>query len=496
MGKDTGFLKYDRKEPGYRPVEERLEDYKAVECRMDENDIHEQAARCMDCGIPFCHGYGCPVSNIIPEMNDLVYRGQWREALDILLSTNNFPEFTGRLCPAPCETACVAGIHAGPVSIRQLELSVIEKGFEDGLIRPVPPASYFDERIAVIGSGPSGLAAADTLNKAGYAVTVYEHAEKPGGLLRYGVPEFKLEKWIVDRRIDLMREEGVRFETGVRVGTDISYRYLSRHFDAICLACGSHQPRDLSIPGRNLAGIFFAMEFLTQQNKRIGGERVDPSEAISAKDKAVIIIGGGDTGSDCLGTSLRQGAKSVIQLEILSRPPVERPAQTPWPMWPLVLRKSHAHKEGGERRFSTITKTFLGENQVVKKLLCAEVEWVTENADAPPQPKEISGTDFELEADLVLLAMGFWAPGNERLIQDIGAVLDDRGHVKADENQMTSVNNVFVAGDMTTGQSLVVRAISSGRKTGRRIVSFLEGKRRQRFEKVVSTHMHSNHHEV
>jgi len=477
MGKDTGFLDYDRRDPGYRPVEERLGDYGAVECRLSEGDIREQAARCMDCGIPFCHGYGCPVSNVVPEMNDLVYRGQWQEALDILLSTNSFPEFTARLCPAPCEAACVAGIHGGPVSIRQLELSIIEKGFEDGLVRPSPPATYCGESVAVVGSGPAGLAVADTANKAGYHVTVFETSEKPGGLLQYGVPEFKLEKSIVDRRIDLMRAEGIEFETGVRVGTDISYRYLGRHFDAICLACGSHLPRDLSIPGRSFAGVFFAMDFLTQQNKRIGGEKIDPSDAISAKGKSVIIIGGGDTGSDCLGTSLRQGAKNVVQLEILPRPPAERPDQTPWPMWPLVLRESHAHKEGGERRFAITTKAFLGENQVVKRLLCAEVEWTAGSAGASLQPKEKPGTEFELPADLAILAMGFWGPGNETLIENMGVALDDRGNVKADDDQMTSVARVFVAGDMTTGQSLVVRAIASGQNAARHIISFLEKQR-------------------
>ncbi len=380
MGKTTGFLEYDRKEPGYRPMEVRLKDYKAVEYEPDEDDIYEQAARCMDCGIPFCHGCGCPVSNIIPEFNDLAYRGHWQEALDILLSTNNFPEFTGRLCPAPCETACVTGINSDPVTIRQIELSVIEKGFEKGLIRPKPPAKYFNKRIAIIGSGPAGLAVADTLNRSGYKVTVFDEAEKPGGLLRYGIPDFKLEKCIVERRIGLMEKEGVIFETGIRAGTDISFKYLNRHFHAICLACGARKPRDLSIPGRNFTGIFFAMDFLVQQNKRIGGEAIDPSDAISARDKAVVIIGGGDTGSDCLGTSLRQGAKSVCQLEILPKPPVERPDHTPWPMWPLILRESHAHKEGGERRFSVTTRAFIGENRVVNKLLCAEVEWVPEQA--------------------------------------------------------------------------------------------------------------------
>jgi len=476
MGKVTGFLEYERMEPGYRPADERLGDYREVECRMAEDKVYHQAARCMDCGIPFCLGSGCPVSNVIPEFNDMAYKGRWQEALDILLSTDNFPEFTGRLCPAPCEMACVAGIHTDPVTIRQIELSIIEKGFEEGLIHPRPPARYFKERVAVIGSGPAGLAVADTLNRAGYYVTVFDEAEKPGGLLQYGIPDFKMEKTVVERRIDLMKAEGVIFEPGVRVGMDISLRYLQRHFDATCLACGARKPRDLSVPGRDLNGICFAMDFLTQQNKRISGETLHPSEAILATDKTVIVIGGGDTGSDCIGTSLRQGAKGVIQLEILPKPPAERPQQNPWPTWPVILRESHAHKEGGERRWSVTTTAFIGANDAVKKLKCAEVEWVKKEPNGPLFPKEKEGTVFELSADLVVLAMGFVGPGNDALIQNFGIELDERGNVKADERQMTSMEGIFTAGDMTTGQSLIVRAIASGRKAANGIASYLREK--------------------
>jgi len=477
MGKDTGFLEYGRKDPGYRPKEDRLKDFKAVDLKPDEEDIFEQAARCMDCGIPFCHAFGCPVSNIIPEFNDLVYRGQWQEALDILCSTNNFPEFTGRLCPATCEAACVAGINTEPVTIRQIELAVIEKGFEKGLIQPNPPGTYFDESVAIIGSGPAGLAAADTLNKSGYHVTVYDDALHPGGILRYGIPDFKLEKKIVERRIDLMIKEGVVFETDVRVGTDISFRYLKKNFDVICLACGSRQPRDLSIPGRDLSGIVFAMDYLIQQNKRIGNERDKQTPSITASDKSVVVIGGGDTGSDCLGTALRQGAKTVFQLEILPSPPLERPDSTPWPRWPMILRESHAHKEGGQRKWAVTTKTFAGENQAIKKLHCAEIEWVG-GPDNVMIPKEKPGTEFQIEADLVILAMGFVGPGNSTLIDNFQLTLDKRGHIKADQNMMTNMDGIFVAGDMTTGQSLIVHAIASGRKTAHSMIAYLQGKRK------------------
>jgi glutamate synthase (NADPH/NADH) small chain len=475
MGKKDGFLKYDRKEPGYRPKEERIKDYRAVELQAEEEEIYRQAARCMDCGVPFCHGYGCPVANVIPEFNDMVYRGHWKEALDILLSTNNFPEFTGRLCPALCEAACVSGINTDPVTIRQIELSVIEKGFQTGQIGPNPPSTYHREQVAVIGSGPAGLAAADTLNKSGYKVTVYDEAEQPGGLLRYGIPDFKLDKAIVARRIALMKAEGVLFETGIRIGTDVSFRYLNRHFDAICLACGSRQPKDLDVPGRDLAGIHFAMDFLVQQNQRLCGEFVESAEAISAANKSVVIIGGGDTGSDCLGTALRQGAHSVLQLEILPKPPLERPAHTPWPTWPQILRKSHAHKEGGDIRWSVTTKAFTGIKGTLEKLICVEVEWTADKPGGPLSPKEKPETEFEVNADLAILAMGFTGPGNRRLLDNFNLDLDDRGNIKADNNWMTSVDGVFVAGDMTSGQSLIVRAIYSGRKAAENIVSYLSG---------------------
>ena len=476
MGKDTGFLEYCRKDPGYRSKEERLKDFKAVDLVLDEEDIHEQAARCMDCGIPFCHAYGCPVANIIPEFNDLVYRGQWQEALDILCSTNNFPEFTGRLCPASCEAACVAGINTEPVTIRQIELAVIEKGFEKGLIRPNPPDTYFNESVAIVGSGPAGLAAADTLNKSGYHVTVYDDALHPGGILRYGIPDFKLEKKVLKRRINLMKDEGIVFETDVRVGTDVSFKYLKKHFDAVCLACGSRQPRDLPIPGRDLSGIVFAMDYLIQQNKKVSNESGKQAPLITASGKTVVVIGGGDTGSDCLGTALRQGAKNVFQLEILPRPPLERPDSTPWPKWPMTLRESHAHKEGGQRKWAVTTKAFMGEKGAVKKLLCAEIAWIT-GTDHVMRPEEKPGTEFQIEADLVILAMGFVGPGNSTLIDNFQLTPDKRGHIKAGRNMMTNMDGIFVAGDMTNGQSLIVHAIASGRKAAQSIIAYLQEKR-------------------
>ncbi len=467
-------MEYKRKDPGYRPREERIRDYRAVERLLSYDDIHQQAARCMDCGTPFCHAYGCPVANVIPEFNYFVCRGNWREALNILLSANNFPEFTGRVCPAPCEAACVSGINGDPVTIRQIELAVIERGFENGYVRARLAGKRYDERVAIIGSGPAGLAVADTLNRAGYRITVYDDASYPGGILRYGIPDFKLEKWAVDRRISLMEEEGVVFETGVTVGDDISSRYLKRHFDAVCLACGAREPRDLNVPGRDLKGIYFAMDYLTQQNKRVSGETIGSSEAITAEGKKVVVIGGGDTGSDCLGTALRQGAKKVYQLEILPKPPVNRSESTPWPMWPVMLRETHAHEEGGELLWSVMTKEFSGEKGILKKLLCAEVEWVAAEEGKPPVPVEKAGTDFEVETDMILLAMGFVGPGKNRFIDELGIELDSKGNVRADAKHMTNKEGLFVAGDMTSGQSLAVRAIGDGRKAARGIAAYLK----------------------
>lgn len=476
MGKPKGFLEISRKDPGYRLKNERLRDYTAVECRPGHGEILEQAARCMDCGTPFCHAYGCPVSNIIPEFNEFVFRGMWREALQILLSKNNFPEFTGRICPAPCEAACVAGLVTKPVTIRQIELAIVEKGFEGGYIPSDPPAVRSDQRVGIVGSGPAGLAAADSLNRAGYLVTVFDEALHPGGILRYGIPDFKLEKWVVKRRIHLMKAQGIHFETGITGGEDVSYRYLTRHFHAICLCCGARKPRDMGVPGRGLKGIFFAMDYLTQQNRRIADEHVDPAEEISARGKRVVVIGGGDTGSDCVGTALRQGALSVTQLEILQKPPVDRSDSTPWPMWPLMLRKTHAHEEGGEQLWGVTTKEFLGEEGALKKLRCTQVKWEAPEEGRSPVPVELPGTEFQVEADLALIAMGFVGPEKNRLVEEQGVELNERGNVKVDDMHMTGVEGVFAAGDMGLGQSLVVRAIADGRSAAEGIRKYLNTK--------------------
>lgn len=466
MGKTTGFMEYKRKDYDKRPVGERIEDYKDVYILHSEDEVRTQAARCMDCGVPFCNSFaGCPLGNLIPEFNDLVYRGQWEKALAILLETNNFPEFTGVVCPHPCESACVLGINAPPVAIKQMELAIINKGFEEGYIVPRKPSTRTGKKIAIIGSGPSGLAAADQLNKAGHEVTVFERSDKIGGLLVYGIPDFKLEKHIVSRRVKLMEDEGITFKVNTWVGRDYPAKHLKREFDAVVLCGGSTQARDLPVPGRNLEGLHFAMDYLTQQNKRNVGEEVIEKE-ITAKDKHVIVIGGGDTGSDCIGTAIRQGAKSVHQLEIMPMPPKDRTSKYPWPMYPMIFRTSTSQEEGGQRVFAVKTTAFSGEAGKVKKLHGVEID---ENFNEKPE------TAFELDCDLALFAMGFLHPEHEGMLKDLGVELDGRGNVKTDKDYQTSVPNIFSAGDMRRGQSLVVWAIAEGRKAAREVDRFLMG---------------------
>ncbi len=468
--RERGFLDIPRVDPGYRPVEERVRDFRAVERQLGHEQVHRQAARCMGCGTPFCHAYGCPLANLIPEFNEAAFRGRWEQALAILLSTNPFPEFTGRVCPAPCEAACVAGLDGDPVTIRQIEQTVAEMGFERGVLTPRPPFARREARVAVVGSGPAGLAAADLLNRHGYPVTVFESALAAGGILRYGIPDFKLEKWVVDRRIRLMQEEGVAFELGVAVGEDVSHRYLQRRFDALCVACGAREPRDLRIPGRDLEGVHFAMDYLARQNRRSAGETVEPGRSMEARGKRVVVIGGGDTGSDCLGTALRQGAERVVQLEILPLPSDRRDPSTPWPQWPRQLRLTHAHHEGGEVLWSVMTTELLGREGRVTGLRGVRVDW--EGRGGGPQP--VPGTDFELEADLVLLAMGFTGPRRSALVDGLGLELDERGCIRTFDHNRTSVEGVFAAGDMAMGQSLVVRAAADGRGAARGIMAELD----------------------
>ncbi len=473
MGNPKGFMTIPRKEPGYRPAEERVKDFAEVEKRLSDPEIREQASRCMDCGIPFCHGSGCPLGNVIPEWNDLVYNGYWQEAVDILMSKNNFPEFTGRICPAPCETACTVGLNGEPVTIRQIEVAVIEKAFEEGYIRPQPPQRRTGKKVAVIGSGPAGLAAADQLNKIGHEVTIYEKDIYPGGLLRYGIPDFKLDKKIVERRVQFMKDEGVKFETDVDVGLDISAKFLLKRFDAICLAMGSRVPRDLPVPGRELNGIYFAMDYLWQQNCIVGDQKFRGRE-ISAQDKHVVVIGGGDTGSDCIGTARRQGAASVTQLEIMPKPPEERDPSTPWPQWPNRLRTSSSHKEGCDRMWSVKTLEFLGRRNQVTRLKAVKVEWEKDSNGRLAKMKDIPDSEFTVDADLVLLAMGFTGPEKKGLLSQFSLDYDDRGNVKTDETGMTSKKGVFAAGDVVSGASLVVRAIAAGRELAANVNQYLE----------------------
>jgi glutamate synthase (NADPH) small chain len=468
MGKPTGFMEYKREVPQRRPVEERVGDWQDVYSPFPLEKIQTQGARCMDCGVPFCQS-GCPVNNVIPHWNDLVYHNRWEEAVRILHSTNNFPEFTGNVCPAPCEAACVLGINEPPVTIKVIERNIIEHAFENGWIKPERPKKRTGKTVAVIGSGPSGLAAAQQLNRAGHRVTVYEKSDRVGGLLRYGIPDFKFEKHLLDRRIDLMQAEGIVFTTKTNVGVNISAEEIRQSYDAVVLCGGSESSRDLKVPGRELKGIHFAMEFLPQQNKRIQGDKLDASKEILATGKNVIIIGGGDTGADCLGTSLRQKPKSVHQFEIMPKPPLERAASTPWPMWPLQLRTESSHEEGGTRDWAINTVKFEGdESGNVKKLHGIRV-------GPPPSFSPITGTEFSIDADLVLLAMGFTGPTKSGLLDELGVAIDSRGNVSTDEQYMSSIPGIFSAGDMRRGQSLVVWAISEGRKVARCVDKFLMG---------------------
>jgi glutamate synthase (NADPH) small chain len=466
MGKTTGFMEYSRELAPRRPVLERVNDWFEIYQDFPEEKLREQGARCMDCGVPFCQS-GCPVSNLIPDWNDLVYHGRWKEAVRQLHATNNFPEFTGRICPAPCEASCVLGINQPPVTIKQNEKNIVERGFREGWIRPEPPKAHTGKKVAVIGSGPSGLAAAQQLCRAGHAVSVYEKNDRIGGLLRYGIPEFKLEKHIIDRRLEQMSAEGVKFITNAEVGRNVAVEELRREFDAIVLAGGAEQPRDLKVPGRELKGIHFAMEFLPQQNKRCHGDMLDPSTEILATGKCVVIIGGGDTGADCLGTCHRQKPVSVHQFEIMPKPPDERPAHTPWPLWPMQLRTEAAHEEGGIRDWSIATTGFSGDDKGnVRHLHAVRV-------GPAPNFEPIAGTQFVIDADLVLIAMGFLGPVRNGMIKELGVQLDNRGNVATDQNYMSSVPGIFAAGDMRRGQSLVVWAIAEGRNAAARVNAYL-----------------------
>jgi len=466
MGKVTGFKEYERKNFAKRPAEERIKDYKDVYIPLGYDDMQVQGSRCMDCGVPFCSsGTGCPLGNIIPEFNDLVYQGQWKKALEILLQTNNFPEFTGTVCPAPCETSCVLGINNSPVAIKHIELSIINRAYEEGWIKPQPPIMRTGKKIAVVGSGPAGLATADQLNKSGHTVTVFERANRIGGLLTYGIPDFKIEKDVVERRVKLMADEGVIFKANTWVGKDYLTSDLTREFDAIVLCGGSTQARDLPVPGRNLEGLYVAMDFLRQQNERIQGLDLTGKE-ITAKDKSVVVIGGGDTGSDCIGTALRQGAKEVYQLEIMPKPPAERTEKYPWPGYPMIFRTSASQEEGGMREFAVKTAAFSGKGGKVKTLHAVKLDETLQ---------EIPGSQFEIPCDLALFAMGFLHPEHEGMLKELGVELDARGNVKTNDQHQTSILKIFSAGDMRRGQSLIVWAISEGRKAAKAVDTFLMG---------------------
>ncbi|WP_425064669.1 glutamate synthase subunit beta [Reyranella sp.] len=477
MGLVTGFLEIERKDRSYESVEQRLKNYREFVLPMPPAEVSRQGARCMDCGIPYCHN-GCPVNNIIPQWNELVRRDRWKDALEVLHSTNNFPEFTGRICPAPCEASCTLNIDDNPVTIKSIECAIVDRGWQEGWIQPLVPAHKTGKRVAVVGSGPAGLSCAQQLARAGHSVTLFEKADRVGGLLRYGIPDFKMEKHHIDRRMRQMEAEGVEFRTGVEVGATLSIKSLLEGYDAVALTGGAELPRDLEVPGRELNGIHFAMDFLSQQNKRNAGDdeaRAAPRGTLTAKGKHVIVIGGGDTGSDCVGTSNRHGAASVTQLEVMPQPPVRENKALTWPDWPLKMRTSSSHEEGAARDFAVLTKRALGSNGKIEALECVRVEWV-KGADGRMGMQEVAGSSFELRADLVLLAMGFLGPRRPGLLEQAGVALDPRGNVAANvKDYQTSVPKLFAAGDMRRGQSLVVWAIREGRQCARSIDESLMG---------------------
>ena len=474
MGKATGFKELERQDRSYAPANERIKHYNEFVIPLPEPQIRSQSSRCMDCGIPYCHN-GCPVNNLIPDWNDLVYEGNWRAALETLHSTNNFPEFTGRICPAPCEAACTLNITDNPVTIKSIECAIIDRGWEEGWIEPKISLKKTGKRIAVVGSGPAGLACSQQLARVGHSVTLYERNARLGGLLRYGIPDFKMEKYLIDRRLSQMLAEGVIFKSNTEVGVTISVDDMLKEYDAVVMTGGSELPRDMEVPGRNLEGVHFAMQFLTQQNRRLADEHIPDNQPISAMGKRVVVIGGGDTGSDCVGTSIRQGAKSVTQLEVMPKPPKMEDKSLSWPNWPLKLRTSSSHLEGADRDWSVATKAFHGENGAVSSLELVRNEW-SNGSDGQMSMAEVPGSKFEIEADLVLLAMGFLHPTYEGMLKDSGVKLDGRGNVKADiEDYKTSRKNIFAAGDMRRGQSLVVWAISEGRRAAKSVDNYLMG---------------------
>ena len=475
MGKPTGFLEYKRELPSKRPVQERRKDYKEFINQYEPEQLNKQAARCMNCGIPFCH-HGCPLGNVIPEFNDAVYNKAWKDAYDILVTTNNFPEFTGRICPAPCESSCVLGINQPAVTIEEIEKHIIEIAFEKGFVKAKQPNIRTGKKIAVVGSGPAGLAAAAQLNSAGHTVTVFERDDAPGGLLRYGIPDFKLEKWIIDRRIGILEMEGIVFQCNINVGVDMGINELMRDYHAIVLSGGSTIPRDLPVPGRYLKGIYFAMDYLKQQNKRVSTAAVS-EEDIFATGKNVIVIGGGDTGSDCVGTSNRHGATQITQFELLPQPPKDRTAFMPWPTYPMIMKTTSSHEEGCERQWAMATKEFIGDEKGnLKALKITQLEWKLTDDGRPARFVEVPGTEQVIACELALLAMGFVHPQHEGLVNDLGIELDERGNVRAAEKSyQTNVEKIFTAGDMRRGQSLVVWAISEGRECARKVDEYLMG---------------------